>query len=181
MNLNVWVRTILTVQKYLERVCFSIDACIEKKINASCYVTSKNFAENSAEFLSNWIIGMTNKKVNLINLNVICMDALRGIDRNLAKILALKHFEGMQARDIIDIMGLSERTYFRRLNNAYIEFEKFLAKHGYTPAFFEKMLEKEGWITEIYYENEKAIKENRKNEFLELSNLFIERVCRAYK
>lgn len=181
MNLKIWGRTILTVQKYLERVCSSIDACIEKKINASCYVTSKNFAENSAEFLANWIISMTNKKVNLINLNVICMDALRGIDRNLAKILALKHFEGMQARDIIEIMGLSERTYFRRLNSAYIEFEKYLMAHGYTPTFFEKMLEKEGWITEIYYENEKSLKENKKNDLFELSNLFIERVCRAYK
>lgn len=181
MNLKTWTRTVLTVQKYLERVCDSIDACIEKKINASCYVTSKNFAENSAEFLSNWIINMTNKKVNLINLNVICMDALRGIDRNLAKILALKHFEGMQAKDIIDIMGLSERTYFRRLNNAYVEFEKYLATHGFSSSFFEKMLEKEGWITEIYYENERALKENSKNDFFELSNLFIEKVCRAYK
>ena len=92
MTLKIWARTLLTVQKYLERICNSIDACIEKKAMASSFVNSKNMYNNDCASVADWIINMSERKKQLINLNVICISALKGIERNFAKILALKYF-----------------------------------------------------------------------------------------
>ena len=181
MNLKTWARTILTVQKYLDRICSSIDACIEKRVGVSSYVTSKNVAANSAECLADWIINMSERKVNLINLNVVCINALKNIDRGYAKILALKYFDNLPSKDIIEILNLSERTYFRKLNNAHVEFEDCLRRSGFDETFFSTLLKNEGWITEIYYETERMLSEQKKDSVITFNNVFLERICRAYK
>ena len=177
MNLKIWSRTILSVQKYLERICSSIDACIDKKINASCFVTTKNMSENSSEVIADWIINMSERKVNLINLNVICITALKNIDKTYAKILALKYFDAMPCKEIIELLNLTERTFFRKLLAAHQEFENYLSRNGYNANFFAKMLENEGWITEIYYENQKALEETGKERVVEFTPYFLEKIA----
>ena len=181
MNLKTWSKTILTVQKYLERVCNSIDGCIEKRVNASAFVTSKTLAENSSEAIANWIIEMSQRKVNLINLNVICMNALKGIDKTLAKILALKHFDNMPFNEIYQLLNISERTYFRKLNSAYQNFERWLIENGYSSEYFQSLLEKEGWIFEIYYENERQLLNTNKEIIFNLNNLNFDKICSVYR
>lgn len=177
MTLKIWARTLLTVQKYLERICKSIDACIEKKALASSFVNSKNIYKNNCASVADWIIDMTERKKQLINLNVICLDALKGIDRTFAKILALKYFDRMSSLDIANVMQLSERTYFRKLNNAHDSFESWLAVHGFDSKYFEKNFSGEGWITEVYYETKKLYNCNiTKNNVLSLSPLYLEKL-----
>lgn len=176
MTLKIWARTLLTVQKYLERICNSIDACIEKKALASSFVNSKNIYKNNCASVADWIIDMTERKKQLINLNVICLDALKGIDSTFAKILALKYFDRMSSLDIANVMQLSERTYFRKLNNAHDSFESWLAVHGFDAKYFEENFSNEGWITEVYYETEKLYNCNiTKNNVLSLSPLYLEK------
>lgn len=182
MNLKVWARTLMTIQKYLERICDSIDACIEKKATASMYVSTKNIFQNDSLSVSNWMIEMGERKVNLINLNVICLNALRSIDKTQAKILALKYFDRMQSADIASLLGLSERTYFRKLNAAYDSLECWLMRNGYDCEYFATKLQNEGWITEVYYETQRLMNSNQtKYNVLAITPLYLEKVCRAIK
>ena len=182
MNLKVWARTLMTIQKYLERICNSIDACIEKKATASMYVNTKNFFQNDSLSVSNWMIEMGERKVNLINLNVICLNALKSIDKTHAKILALKYFDRMQSADISSLLGISERTYFRKLNAAYESLESWLLKNGYDAEYFVTKLQNEGWITEVYYETQRLMSSNQtKYSVLAITPLYLEKVCRAIK
>ncbi len=177
MTLKIWARTLLTVQKYLERICNSIDACIEKKAMASSFVNSKNMYNNDCASVADWIINMSERKKQLINLNVICISALKGIERNFAKILALKYFDRMSSADIAAIMDLSERTYFRKLNSAHDSFESWLAVHGYDAEYFENNFKNEGWIMEVYFDTEKLYNCNiTKNNVLNLSPLYLEKI-----
>ncbi len=179
MTLKIWARTLLTIQKYLERICKSIDACIEKRALASYYVNSKNFYKNDCASVADWIIEMSERKKQLINLNIICLNALRGIDKSFAKILALKYFNRMSSVDIAKIMELSERTYFRKLNNAHESFESWLIVNGYDAKYFEENLKNEGWITEVYYETEKLYNcKITKNNVLNLSPLYLDKIYR---
>ena len=45
MELKIWARTMLSVQRHLGRVARKIDEIIMKKATASVYVTSKNLME----------------------------------------------------------------------------------------------------------------------------------------
>ena len=177
MSLKIWARTLLTVQKYLERICNSIDSCIEKKAMASSFVNSRNVYQNNCASVAEWILNMSERKTKLINLNVICLNALRGIDRTYAKILALKYFDKLPSAEIISLMGMSERTYFRKLNNAHDSLECWLASNGYDAQYFVEHFESEGWIKEVYYETERLYNNNiTKNNVLNLSPLYLEKI-----
>lgn len=182
MTLKIWARTLLTIQKYLERICNSIDSCIEKKALASSFVNSKNAYQNNCASVADWIINMSDRKRKLINLNVICIKALKSLDRDFAKILALKYFDRMSSSDIAKTLGLSERTYFRRLNNAQDSFESYLAVNGFNAEYFSKEFSNEGWILEVYYETERLYNNNlTKNNVLNLNPLFIEKYYKIAK
>lgn len=161
MELKVWGKTIMSVQKYLERVTKAIDSLISKKAFASCYVSLKNLTEQSADSVANNIINLSERKVNLINLNTICLNALKEIDKISAKILILKYIDGLTSADIASLLEISDRTYFRKLNIAYNDFENWLKINNFTDAYFEKRYKNEGWIMEAFYKNKE---ENEKKE-----------------
>lgn len=170
MELKIWARTMLSVQRHLGRVARKIDEIIMKKATASVYVTSKNLMEQSSENVSNFILNMSESKVNLINLNTICVSGLKGIDKVSAKILILKHIDGQSGAEISKLLNLSDRTYYRRLNTAYENLALWLRKNKYTPEFFEKHFSKEGWIMEAYYISKNLFETNSK----EAENIFFE-------
>lgn len=162
MELKVWAKTILTVQKYLERVTYAIDSMIYKEALGSAYVSSKNLTKQSALSVSESIINLSDRKVNLINLNVICVKALKGIDRISAKLLILKHIENRTSSEIAQILDISDRTYFRKLNKAYDNIGTWLEDNGFNSEYFHKNFGNEGWIMEAYYQNSKEFFENSK-------------------
>ncbi len=150
MELKVWAKTMLTVQRYLEKVTKALDHVIYKKAIASMFVNSKNIHEYNGESVSKFIINVMDSKINLINLNTICINGLKKIDKTCAKILILKHVDGKTSAEIAKLLGLSDRTYFRRLNKAYDEFEKYLKNNNFTEEYFMKKYSSEGWIMEVY-------------------------------
>lgn len=150
MELKVWAKTMLTVQRHLGKVTKALDHVIYKKAIASMFVNSKNLHEHSSEAVSKFIINLMDSKINLINLNTICVNGLKKIDKTCAKILILKHIDGRTSNDIAKLLGLSDRTYFRRLNKAYEEFENYLRENNFTDEYFIKRYSSEGWIMEVH-------------------------------
>ena len=173
MELKIWARTMLTVQRHLGKVTKALDEVVMKRALSSAFVTTKNLMEQSSENVSNFIINISESKVNLINLNTICVNALKGIDKTSAKILILKHIDNKSGAEISKLIGLSDRTYYRRLNSAYENFAKWLSKNSFTPEYFFNHFSKEGWIMEAYYINKEFFDNNNK----ETEKIFIENNC----
>ncbi len=164
MELEVWARTMLTVQRHLERVTKALDKIILKKAVSSAFVTSKNLMEQSVEKISKYIINLSQSKINLINLNTICVNSLKGIDKTSAKILILKHIDGKQSNEIASLLGLSNRTYFRRLNLAYEKIVGWLLANHYDAEFFAKNYFSEGWIMEVYNKNLEVVSSSKQSD-----------------
>ena len=151
MELKIWARTILTVQRHIAKVVRALDEIIYKRALSSIYVTTKNLTEQSSEAVSNFIINVSETKVNLINLNTICIDGLKAIDKLCSKILILKHIDGRTSLEIANLLDISERTYYRRLNKAYELFADYLQENGFCEQYFMDKFVNEGWIMEVYY------------------------------
>ena len=174
MELKIWARTMLTVQRHLGKVTKALDEVIMKRALSSAFVTTKNLMEQSSETVSNFIINISESKVNLINLNTICINALKGIDKTSAKILILKHIDNKSGSEISKLLNLSDRTYYRRLNSAYDNFAKWLSKNNFMPEYFHNHFSKEGWIMEVYYgSKEFFVNNNKEFETFSFENGFL--------
>ena len=177
MKIKTWAKTILTVQKYLDRVCASIDECVNKKSTAAFNVNSKNIYKNDCFYVANYMIDLIDRKKNLINLRVICNDAVNGIDKLSAKILVLKFIDRMPSVEIAKLLNLSERTYFRKLNAAYVNFENFLQNSGFDAEYFEDNYKNEGWILDVYEEIEKQT--GKTDNVITFTPIYLNKICVA--
>lgn len=148
---KIWGKTLVTIQKYLARITKTIDSLIYKKALASGYVSTKNLTKQSAFVVTDSIISLSQRKVNLINLNVVCLNALKGIGPNSAKLLILKFIDGLPSAEIASIFGFSNRTYFRKLDKAYDDLGKWLKQNNFSNNYFQRLCKDEGWIMEIFY------------------------------
>ncbi len=179
MELKIWAKTMLTVQRHLDRVTRALDKIILKKAVSSAFVTSKNLMEQSCERISKYIINLSQSKINLINLNTICVKSLKGIDKTSAKILILKHIDGKQSGEIASLLGLSNRTYFRRLNLAYEKIESWLLANGFSSSFFEQKYACEGWIMEVYNKNLEFFENPKQSEISTIDVSFLKGIVSA--
>ena len=177
MNTKTWAKTILNVQKYLDRVCAAIDECVNKKSTASFNVNSKNIYKNDCFYVSNYMLDLIDRKKGLINLRVICNDALKNMDSISAKILVLKFIDRMPSLTIAKLLKLSERTYFRKLNVAYDNFENYLTNNGFNAEYFECNYKNEGWIIEVYDEIEKQTE--RADNVITFTPIYLNNICVA--
>lgn len=99
----------------------SIDKIIYlKSVNSSNYnfeslVGTENQIKN--------IVNLTQKKINLINLKVLTDETLVDMSEEKSKLIVLRFIDNVECKNAIKVLGLSRRTYFRRLNEALSEFE----------------------------------------------------------
>ncbi|MBO4412558.1 MAG: DUF1492 domain-containing protein [Clostridia bacterium] len=177
MNTKTWAKTVLTVQKYLDRVCASIDECISKKSTAAFNVNTKNIYKNDCFCVANYMIDLIDRKKSLINLRVICNNALKSIDRLSAKILVLKFIDRMPSATIAKLLNLSERTYFRKLNAAYENFEDYLIQNGFDAEYFENSYVNEGWIMDVYDEISKQT--GKTDNVITFTPIYLNKICIA--
>ena len=172
MKDNVWAKTILTVYRYLERICDSIDKMVENKALASFYVCSNNFANNNILNVADKLIALSERKKTLINLKVLTCDALKNCDSLNAQLLIEKYFEGDKSCDIAKRHNIPERSYFRKLTYAEHDFLVQVAKLGYSENKLNSFLVKEKWITEVYSrfssQSREECFESNENEFKNL-------------
>lgn len=150
MKENVWAKTILSVYRYLERICGSIDKMVESRAMASFYVCSVNFANSNIINVADKIIALTERKKTLINLKVLVDNALKQCKSLNAQILIEKYFDGDKSNDIAERHNLPIRSYFRKLSNAEVDFGNQLCSLGYNERKLNSFLANEKWICEVY-------------------------------
>lgn len=148
MILKNWSLTFLNVYKYLETISNSIDKLVHKQVFASsfCNQTSTTTLNNM-----NKIIELTERKKNIINLNIIIQQCITKMQPGDAKLLVLFYKDGMKSKDISSLLNIRQRTFFRKKVFAVNSFSKTLKFMGYDSSYFDEMFRNEFWLTQVYH------------------------------
>ena len=166
----LWAKTLLSVYRYLERLCGSIDKIINRTGLSSINVNSQTFYYNNVYSITQRIIDLSHRKVTMINLKLLIEDILQKMRPNEASCLILRYVDGAKRRVMAEHEGVSIRTIFRKIERAEESFFKILTIKGYDDKKIEKMLKDEQWIKNVY--NRLAEKDE---EDFSLSNIFLQR------
>lgn len=127
----LWTKTILSVYRYLSRVCGAIDKIIEKTALGSANFGVQTYYFNNVMSISQRIIDLSQRKVTLINLKILVDDCLKGIGQDDAKILIARYFDGEKRKQLAEKFNISMRTVFRRVECAEVSFSKVLRLKGF--------------------------------------------------
>lgn len=131
-NQKNWGKAILSSYNYLQRLCDSIDLLVERTAVNSYYSFSFNFNDTAIETVSNKIIELTNRKIGYINLKLIIDKVLKEIPKNQAKLIILKYIQKLSIEKTCELLDISVRSGYRRLDNALAVFMATLSCMGYT-------------------------------------------------
>lgn len=144
MEQKIWAKTLLSGYNCLEKMADAIDlAIISQGIGSSKnHLTTMENAEK--------IIDLIQRKKTLVNLKVMIENVMANIDVNSARLLVLKYFDRVKTELCLEILSLTRRTFFRRVDRALDEFACKLKHLGYDDNTLCSMLAKEYWIKEIY-------------------------------
>lgn len=164
-----WVKTILTVYRYLERICGAIDKIIMKSAMGSSNIVGQNYFYNNVFTISQKIIDLSERKVTLINLKLLIENSLSQIDEKDAQLLIEKYVDGLKNKNMADNLNVGLRTIFRRIDSAEMSLKSKLSAKGYNDEKLKCMLKNEAWIINTY--NIIA----SKNEDVELSNAYLDK------
>ena len=146
MKDKIWAKTLLNSYTCLERLSSAIDGMVMATGLHSSY------GYNATMTSANHIINLISRKKLLINLKVLIETVIEKMPVNFARILVLKYFDKVKSQDIAKVMEISNRTYFRRLQQSVDCFSKGLKKEGFSSEIIEKMVENEWWISNVYAE-----------------------------
>lgn len=144
-----WTKTILSVYRYLEKVTNAIDKIVDKRAENSSGYYGDYYNFNSVYKICDSILELTERKIKLINLKLICEQALESLDPFLARILISTYFDNRKSRETAELMNISMRTFFRKIKIALHSFSSSLKKLGYNDDAFNEMLKGENWIINL--------------------------------
>lgn len=144
-----WAKTILMVYRLLEKVADGIDKIVIKRAENAGIYYGDLYGFNNIYKISESILNLTERKICLINLKLICEKALENSDKELSRILISNYIDNNKAHETASILNLSMRSYFRKHNKALLNFSNALKRLGYNEEYFENMLKDEVWIKNI--------------------------------
>lgn len=154
-HMITWTKTLLSSYRYIDRVSKAIDKIVLTRAVNSFYTSGSNMTFNSVTNVSDDILKLTDRKINLINLKIILTNALKKTQHKFSSLLISTFVEGKTCFESVEALNISIRTFFRRQNQAIDSFIKVLAVEGYDSDFFCKMLKDENWILDIKHGYEK--------------------------
>ncbi len=124
MNIEIWCKSFLSIYNIIPNLISSIDKLVYLKS-----VSSSGFSFNSVDDTFSQvekIAALTQKKVNLINLKILCDEILLEMNNIDSKLIMLRYIDKLPCEKVIELMNLSRRTYFRKLSKALKSFELML-------------------------------------------------------
>lgn|SRR5574344_334347 len=138
-----WSKTLLNIYDYLETICGAIDkSVIDCGIHSAC--------GTNTEFVANKMIELTQRKKFLINVKVALDDVLCSVESENARLLTLRYIDKVKTDMIGKVLGISSRTYFRKIVLAIKSFAYQLKCKGYTNQFLSELFKNEEWVLDIY-------------------------------
>ena len=144
-----WGRTVLSVYNYLGTVTNAIDKVVKARALNSFYYNSTSYGYNDIYSISEHIISLTERKINLINLKLVCEKILGKMKNEHARLLISAFIDKRRAVDTAKYLNISLRSYFRKMKIALETFNIELNKLGYTDSYLYKTFRDECWIMDV--------------------------------
>lgn len=164
-----WSKALLNSYSYLETICGAIDKTV---LNYG--IGSMNTTETME--IANRILSLISRKKFLINTKVLVDNVLRNISNDSARILTIKFVDKVKSDIASQVLNLSARTYFRKINSAVLEFATELKKQKFDHATLSEMYKAEGWILEIYNQYASKQKTKESEEGLNLLSMALKSI-----
>lgn len=144
MKQKIWAKTLLASYNSLETIANAVDNLVVTQ--------GINSANNHLSTIENAerIISLIQRKKLLVNLKVLVDSNIEKLDNLSARLLIMRYLDNIKPDICLEILKLTRRTYFRKLDRALEEFSLKLKLSGYTPAVLEQLVKKEHWIRENY-------------------------------
>ena len=144
MKQKIWAKTLLASYNSLETIANAVDnLVVTQGINsANNHLSTMENAEK--------IINLIQRKKLLVNLKVLFYSNISKLDSLSARLLIMRYLDNIKPDICLEILKLTRRTYFRKLDKALEEFSLKLKLSGYTPVVLEQLVQKEHWIKEHY-------------------------------
>ena len=166
MKQKIWAKTLLTSYNCLDNIASAIDSLVVNQ--------GVNSSRNKLSTLENAekIINLIQRKKLLINLKVLIENIMSKIDANNARLLVLKYFDRLNTEVMIEVLSMTRRTFFRRVDRALEQFGNELVASGYDHDSLNLVLGKENWIKEIFngFNTEEAEEEDGISEVAPVLN-----------
>ena len=156
---EIFAKTILLCQESLEEMTEKIDGVVyAKALHAHQFHAGRNTFDQIDS-----IVKLINKKNELINLRILAEDTLSKMEPICAGILKRHYWKGVSHGEIIELLGIPERTYYRKLEKAVKLFTALLANEGFDDAWFREVYFGQRWIKELYQRTERMAEAKRKS------------------
>lgn len=166
----IWTKTILTVYRYLERICGAIDKIVLQSGLNSSNILGNNYFQNNIYAITDRIINLSQRKVTLINLKILTEEILMLLQPLDAQLLIEKYVDLQKCKSLSETHNIPLRTLFRKIASAEESFDSKLKIKGYSNEKLEKLLECEQWIKNVYNSFEQ-------NDEFEISKGFIDKAA----
>lgn len=177
MEINTWSKTLLTVYNQLEKITDTIDNIVlTRAINSHNFYTN-----NEVLYVAEKILSLTQRKIKLINLKVLVDEILSEMEED-AKILIFKYLYEFNTEKLMYSLNLSERSVYRKVNEAVITFSTICEKKGFSCEKLYEIYKDEGWIIEVY--NNIAVQSyrtGRPGNINFFDEAFLNRIYKSYK
>ena len=147
---NIWAKVVLSAYRYLERLCRTIDRLVETTAENSMYTNSYWQNECSITTIFKKINKLTEKKIDYINLKLIVEKALKSLPIKLSKILILRYIHQLPMEKVAELLKLTHRTTYRKLDFANEQMINAMSRLGYTPEYMNIKFADDSYISSLY-------------------------------
>ena len=173
-KMKSWIKTIFMIYRHLPRIIDSIDKVFQARALNGGVMSGSAISYNNVYNLSENLLKLTERKNALINLKVLTDSIIKGIDKKLAKILILRYIDGFNFKMLAEHFNISERTAYRRIDEALTMASMALEGLGYDKEKIEKEYKEEAWLFDISNESD-AI------DYIKIDSSYLNSIIRSYK
>lgn len=169
-----WIKTIFMIYRHLPRIIDSIDKVFQARALNGGVMSGSAISYNNVYNLSENLLKLTERKNALINLKVLTDSIIKGIDKKLAKILILRYIDGFNFKMLAEHFNISERTAYRRIDEALTMASIALEGLGYDKEKIEKEYKEEAWLFDISNESDAT-------DYIKIDSSYLNSIIRSYK
>ena len=136
--------SMVKIYRLLKKKCEAIDHFIENH----AYYFGPTSVEYGAIDVYNNILDLMTRKNELINFKIILDNVIATLDEKDRKVLYIKMNYNLSLAEICGVLDITERTYFRHIDRAYLHLSEALNRSRYADKLL-KLMRKEDWIMDI--------------------------------
>lgn len=149
MEIKVWVKTFFSIYRWLDKLAKAVDDYVSLR-GVSCYYKNlRSITLCSSEKVAVDITGLMNKKINLINIKVLCDKLLCALPENLARFVIAKYIDNHTFEKVSEILHVNIRTTMRWNVVVFEKCKILLHQWGYTEEKILALFDHEKWIMEV--------------------------------